>query len=84
MAVIDANGLILGRLASTVAKRLLSGDEEIHIVNAEKAVISGSRASTLRHQPGKPGREEQLSSDLISQKDLLDLSEEDYSWNAAL
>ena len=48
MAVIDANGLILGRLASTVAKRLLSGDEEIHIVNAEKAVISGSRASTLR------------------------------------
>jgi large subunit ribosomal protein L13 len=48
MTVIDANGLILGRLASTVAKQLLSGDESIYIVNAEKAVISGSRASTLR------------------------------------
>ncbi|MDF2957510.1 MAG: Ribosomal protein L13 [Candidatus Alkanophagales archaeon MCA70_species_1] len=40
--VIDAEGLILGRLASIVAKRLLSG-ERITIVNAEKAVISGSR-----------------------------------------
>jgi large subunit ribosomal protein L13 len=48
MTVIDANGLILGRLASTVAKQLLSGDEEIYIVNAEKAVISGSRATTLK------------------------------------
>ena len=41
MTVIDANGLIMGRLASTVAKQLLSGDDEIYIVNAEKAVISG-------------------------------------------
>lgn len=48
MTVIDANGLILGRLASTVAKQLLSGDDEIYIVNAEKAVISGSRATTLK------------------------------------
>ena len=48
MAIIDANGLILGRLASTVAKQLLSGDEEIFIINAEKAVISGSKASTLK------------------------------------
>ncbi|MDD3041442.1 MAG: 50S ribosomal protein L13 [Methanosarcinaceae archaeon] len=47
MIVIDANGLILGRLASTVAKKLLSGDEKICIVNAEKAVISGSRKTTL-------------------------------------
>lgn len=48
MTVIDANGLILGRLASIVAKQLLSGDEKIYIVNAEKAVISGSRATTLK------------------------------------
>jgi large subunit ribosomal protein L13 len=48
MTVIDANGLIMGRLASTVAKQLLSGDEKIYIVNAEKAVISGSRATTLK------------------------------------
>ena len=48
MTVIDANGLIMGRLASTVAKQLLSGDDEIYTVNAEKAVISGSRATTLK------------------------------------
>jgi large subunit ribosomal protein L13 len=42
--VIDADGLILGRLASTVAKRLLCG-EKITIVNAERTVISGKRSS---------------------------------------
>jgi large subunit ribosomal protein L13 len=42
-AVIDAEGLILGRLASNVAKRLRNG-EEIVVVNAEKAVVSGRRA----------------------------------------
>jgi len=40
--VIDGDGLILGRLASTVAKRLLAG-ETIDIVNAEKIVVSGKR-----------------------------------------
>lgn len=40
--VIDAENLILGRLASYVAKRLLEG-EEIVIVNAEKAVLTGNR-----------------------------------------
>ncbi|RLG38914.1 MAG: 50S ribosomal protein L13 [Candidatus Alkanophagales archaeon] len=44
--VIDADGHILGRLASVVAKRLLNG-EWITIVNAEKAVISGSRKMVL-------------------------------------
>lgn len=44
--VIDASGAIMGRLASHVAKRLLEG-EEIVIVNAEKAVISGSRDAIL-------------------------------------
>ena len=39
---IDANNLILGRLATSVAKRLLEG-ESIIIVNAEKAVVTGSR-----------------------------------------
>ena len=40
--VVDATDLMLGRLASLVAKRLLSG-EFVTIVNAEKALISGSR-----------------------------------------
>ncbi len=46
MTVIDAKGLIMGRLASVVAKRLLAG-EEISIVNADKAIISGSKVTTL-------------------------------------
>lgn len=40
MKVIDADGLVLGRLASVLAKRLLRG-EEIAVVNAEKAIILG-------------------------------------------
>lgn len=47
MIVIDANRLILGRLASKVAKQLLSGDEKICIVNAEKVILSGSKKTTL-------------------------------------
>ncbi|MCX9013018.1 MAG: 50S ribosomal protein L13 [Candidatus Methanoperedens sp.] len=46
MAVIDAKNLILGRMASNVAKRLLNG-EEIKIVNAERAIISGRKDATF-------------------------------------
>ena len=46
MAVIDATGSVLGRLASVVAKRLLEG-EEIVVVNAEHAIISGGRVSVF-------------------------------------
>jgi large subunit ribosomal protein L13 len=42
VTVIDADGLLLGRLASIVAKRSLEG-EEIAIVNAEKTIVSGSK-----------------------------------------
>ena len=45
--VIDATGLILGRMASVVAKRLLMG-ERIAIINAEKAVVSGRRRMVVR------------------------------------
>ncbi len=41
-AVVDADGAVLGRLASQLAKRLLMG-ENIIVVNVEKAVISGER-----------------------------------------
>jgi len=44
--VVNADGLILGRMASKVAKRLLTG-EEIVIVNAEKAVMSGRKRSKV-------------------------------------
>jgi len=50
-AIIDATNLILGRMASIVAKRLLKG-EKIIIVNAEKAVISGKRRSKIREAKG--------------------------------
>ena len=46
MAVIDASNLILGRMSSMVAQRLLKG-EEINIVNAEKAIISGRKDTTF-------------------------------------
>jgi len=45
-SIINAEGLIIGRMASIVAKRILNG-EEITIVNAEKAVISGKRKSRV-------------------------------------
>jgi len=46
VAVIDADGLVLGRLCTHVAKRLLDG-EEITVVNAEQAIISGSKVQIL-------------------------------------
>ncbi|MEM2110992.1 MAG: 50S ribosomal protein L13 [Candidatus Bathyarchaeia archaeon] len=45
--IIDAKGLVLGRMASVVAKRLLSG-EKIIIVNAKEAVISGKKSSIIK------------------------------------
>jgi large subunit ribosomal protein L13 len=44
--LIDADGLIVGRMASKVAKKLLNG-EKVIIVNAEKAVISGKKKSKV-------------------------------------
>ena len=41
MTVIDSSNAILGRLASNVAKRLLKG-EQVDIVNAEKAIVTGN------------------------------------------
>jgi len=46
IAIINADGLILGRMASIIAKRLLNGDE-IVVVNAEKAVLSGKKKSKV-------------------------------------
>ena len=46
-AIIDAKGLILGRMASVIAKRLLQG-ETITVVKAEKTAISGKRLSRIR------------------------------------
>ncbi len=44
--IIDATDTILGRLASIVAKKALQG-EDVTIINAEKAVISGTKESVF-------------------------------------
>jgi large subunit ribosomal protein L13 len=46
MIFIDADGAVLGRLASEVAKRLLNG-EDITVVNAEKVLVTGSRENVM-------------------------------------
>jgi len=43
---VNAEGLIVGRMCSKVAKRLLNG-EEVIILNAEKAVFSGKKKSKV-------------------------------------
>ncbi|MGP8158644.1 MAG: 50S ribosomal protein L13 [Thermoplasmata archaeon] len=46
--VIDASGLVLGRAASLIAKRLLNG-ETIVVVNAEKSVVTGGKSQVVAH-----------------------------------
>jgi len=45
--IIDAKGLILGRMSSIIAKRLLQG-ESVVVLNAEKAAISGKRLQIVK------------------------------------
>jgi len=58
MKVINAKGLIMGRLASSITKDLLAG-ESIVVVNVSDAVISGTlaqevrRLNSLKHQKSK-------------------------------
>ena len=56
MAIIDATGHVVGRMASIIAKRLLNG-EEIVVVNAEHAIVTGKKSVVFneykaRHQRG--------------------------------
>jgi len=44
--VVDAQGHIAGRLSSYIAKSLLNGNKVI-VVNAEKALLSGSKSSII-------------------------------------
>ena len=44
--IIDANNLIVGRMATVVAKKALLG-EKVEIINCEKAVITGKKAKIL-------------------------------------
>ena len=46
VTVINAENLLLGRLSSIVATRIQAG-EEIAIINAEKAIVSGHRGMVI-------------------------------------
>lgn len=50
--IIDAENMILGRIASFAAKKALLG-EKVDIVNCEKAVITGNRKQILARQKQK-------------------------------
>ena len=77
--VVDAQGHIAGRLSSYIAKSLLNGNKVI-IVNAEKALLSGSRSSIMndylkkleissvinpRHGPFHPRRPDTILTKII-------------------
>jgi large subunit ribosomal protein L13 len=53
--VIDASGLVVGRMATNIAKRLLNGDR-VFVVNAENAVITGSRDAVFDEYGQKRAR----------------------------
>src|SRR3989344_6447553 len=53
--IIDGTNLILGRLASIVAKRALLGDE-IVIVNCDKVVITGTKDNVFEEYKVKTNR----------------------------
>jgi len=58
---IDADGAILGRLCSYVAKKALEGNEII-IVNAEKVIITGKKNNIIKEygERRKKGRSHSL------------------------
>lgn len=56
--VVNAEDLVLGRMCSKIAKKLLIG-EQVIVVNAEKAVLSGRKKSKVKEahvflEVGKP------------------------------
>ncbi len=60
MKVIDATDLIVGRLATKVAKAALLG-EEVHVINCEKAVFTGDSTQVFqrylqRYHRGTPSK----------------------------
>tara|TARA_Y100000310_G_C20310019_1_gene635814 strand:+ start:100 stop:513 length:414 start_codon:yes stop_codon:yes gene_type:complete len=62
--IIDARNLILGRLATIVAKKALLG-EEIHIINCGNAIISGSKKNVLLKYKTRASRGSQFKGPFI-------------------
>jgi large subunit ribosomal protein L13 len=58
--IIDADGLITGRLASRIAKELLKG-ENIIVINSERAIITGNPKAVVnryyvKREKGDPNK----------------------------
>ena len=78
--VVDAEGLILGRMASKVAKILrgknkpsftphVDGGDNVIVINAEKVVLSGKKMTDkvyLRHTGYPGGQRKQTPQDLLA------------------
>ena len=45
--IIDASNLVLGRMATQIAKKLMKG-EQVIIVNAENAVVTGKKTDVVK------------------------------------
>jgi large subunit ribosomal protein L13 len=45
--VFDAEGCVLGRLASSLAQEILDDEEPVKVVNAEKAIVTGEKNNVL-------------------------------------
>jgi large subunit ribosomal protein L13 len=60
VVIINADKHILGRLSTNVAKRLLNG-EEVIVVNAEKAIITGNRDVVFDNYTAKYKRGKQIN-----------------------
>ena len=52
VTIVDAEGAILGRMCTNVARRLLDG-EQIAIVNSEKAIITGKKSDVKKRYKQK-------------------------------
>lgn len=53
--IVNAEGMIMGRLASMAAKKALLG-EKVYVINCDKALITGSRKQILDHYKAKRER----------------------------
>ncbi len=53
--IVDADGAVLGRLASVVAKKLLEGNEVI-VYNTEKIIVTGSKERIMERFNAKRER----------------------------
>lgn len=45
--IIDASNLVLGRMCTSIATRLLAG-ERVHVVNAENAIVTGPNTDAIK------------------------------------